>query len=239
MVSENEKETVENHNQFGETTISTMEDNDDDNSVILVLDKTRAPIAPDSDYYQSPLLEEHEDVGIGDSAGTEEPQVLSHDSLSPSSSSSPESQYEETIPCTMDTIHIQNLPTTPSLPLHTYRQYVHDSCAICLEPYQEGDFVVWSCTESCPHVFHKTCFADYLASYRGPGTPCPSCRQPFIDEYVCNAIKNRPKRNTQDQTLSETPVSNESSVQESSNTATIPSNDQEIISIPYDEWLTP
>lgn len=233
VASEYDKEIAENHNQLGDPTTSTMEDHDDDNSVILVLDKTRAPIGPDSDFYQSPL-QEHEENGIGGSDGSEEPQGLTHESLSSSSSSSPEAQEDEIMSCTMDNSHLQNLPTT-SLPLHTYRQYVHDSCAICLEPYQEGDFVVWSCTESCPHVFHKACFADYLASYRGPGTPCPSCRQPFIDEYVCNAIKNRPKRNTP-----ETPVANESTnVQESANTATSPSNDQPITSIPYDEWLAP
>ena len=144
------------------------------------------------------------------------PDELTHESLS-SLSSIPESQDKEkgsldlcSLSC-MDDNHRRNVSTTS---LTSRQQYVSDSCAICLEPYQEGDIVVWSCTESCPHVFHKTCFVDYLLSYRGSGTPCPSCRQTFIDECICNACKNLPKRNTQAaETLSQTLIANESTVE--------------------------
>jgi len=64
------------------------------------------------------------------------------------------------------------------------QQHVTEPCAICLEPYRAGDTVVWSATESCPHVFHKDCFVHYLLRYRGKGTPCPSCRQSYCDESV-------------------------------------------------------
>jgi len=53
-------------------------------------------------------------------------------------------------------------------------------CAICLESYQSGEVVVWSC--SCKHVFHQDCIAQYLSKKMiGGETPCPSCRQTFFE----------------------------------------------------------
>jgi Ring finger domain len=64
------------------------------------------------------------------------------------------------------------------------RAPVPNMCAVCLEPYQVGDEVVWSSTE-CPHVFHQECMVDWFmkinASGVTRGTPCPCCRQEFTD----------------------------------------------------------
>jgi hypothetical protein len=52
-------------------------------------------------------------------------------------------------------------------------------CAICLESYQPGEVVAWSC--SCKHVFHQDCIAHYLSKKMfGGETPCPCCRQQFL-----------------------------------------------------------
>jgi Ring finger domain len=75
---------------------------------------------------------------------------------------------------------------------------VSNVCAICLEPYQVGDAVIWSTVTGkssdstppelcCSHVFHKDCFVDYAvikANGGGGGAkpiPCPTCRQGFMD----------------------------------------------------------
>jgi Ring finger domain len=61
-----------------------------------------------------------------------------------------------------------------------------ESCAICMESYRVGETILWSSSKKvkCPHIFHKHCFVEYLASYRGSGTPCPMCRQ----DYFCEDI---------------------------------------------------
>jgi hypothetical protein len=74
-------------------------------------------------------------------------------------------------------------PIEPDLEGHP-QQIISDPCIICLEPYHVGDRVLWSGSKkvSCPHVFHEDCFVEYLASHRGFGTPCPSCRQDYLSE---------------------------------------------------------
>ncbi|KAL3917510.1 MAG: hypothetical protein SGILL_004678 [Bacillariaceae sp.] len=55
-------------------------------------------------------------------------------------------------------------------------------CAICLEPYQEGEAIVWSSNKECPHVYHQECFLDYLANKKDSelhDNPCPTCRRNF------------------------------------------------------------
>jgi hypothetical protein len=58
---------------------------------------------------------------------------------------------------------------------------VPSSCVVCFECYQEGEIVVWSCCAECPHVYHRSCFVEYLFNFKGEGSPCPSCRQGFCD----------------------------------------------------------
>ena len=54
-----------------------------------------------------------------------------------------------------------------------------NSCAICLEPYREGEVIVWSRHKDCPHVYHRQCCVDYLLSLKVEGKPCPTCRQEY------------------------------------------------------------
>lgn len=68
---------------------------------------------------------------------------------------------------------------------------VHASCVICFEAFREDDTIVYSSeTNSCPHVFHKTCMVEYLSKKeivsllpQKPATEydptCPTCRQRF------------------------------------------------------------
>jgi hypothetical protein len=58
---------------------------------------------------------------------------------------------------------------------------VPNCCAICLECYQEGEIIVWSSSGECPHVYHRSCIADYFVHFQGKGSPCPSCRRNYCD----------------------------------------------------------
>lgn len=72
------------------------------------------------------------------------------------------------------------------------KKLVGGNCAICLDDMQAGEMVVWSETESCPHIFHKKCLVTFLAhnkqaQMRLPPQrrqldchPCPTCRQQFV-----------------------------------------------------------
>ena len=81
---------------------------------------------------------------------------------------------------------------------------VPNLCAICLEEYKIGEFVVWSCSRhttknakdtqelgrndqgknssSCQHVYHRKCMVDYLISCHDvdKGYPCPTCRREYL-----------------------------------------------------------
>ena len=58
---------------------------------------------------------------------------------------------------------------------------VEPICAICLEPYQVGDVVVWSMNKGCKHAFDLECFLDYfMHSQDGESAPCPCCRKVFL-----------------------------------------------------------
>jgi hypothetical protein len=59
---------------------------------------------------------------------------------------------------------------------------VSNECAICLDTYKPGESVVWSCNKNCPHVFHQDCLLDYWVKIHDNSTPCPMCRQNFLDE---------------------------------------------------------
>ena len=82
---------------------------------------------------------------------------------------------------------------------------VSNTCAICLEPYQEGEVVVWSTNDSCQHVYHETCAVDYIMNFKYKGndyqsrtkhksTPCPVCRQPFDEIPPTKFKKKKEKR---------------------------------------------
>lgn len=63
---------------------------------------------------------------------------------------------------------------------------VPNCCIICLEPYQEGETIVWSSNKSCHHAFHEACMLRYLIrTYKkAESTPCCVCRCNFTDLKV-------------------------------------------------------
>lgn len=67
-----------------------------------------------------------------------------------------------------------------------FRQ-VSGTCAICLQPYEVGDKVVWSSFIQCPHVFHYDCITTWIQK-RG-NSSCPCCRRDFIDTGLCRKVK--------------------------------------------------
>ena len=49
-------------------------------------------------------------------------------------------------------------------------EQLNDSCSICLEKYEINEKVV---NLKCKHLFHKTCFQQWVAK----SVYCPLCRQ--------------------------------------------------------------
>jgi len=62
-------------------------------------------------------------------------------------------------------------------------------CAICLEPYQVNDIVVWSSNTKCSHIFHRSCLVAYFAAQKDGKSPCPCCRQNFLKTLVRPGLK--------------------------------------------------
>jgi hypothetical protein len=67
---------------------------------------------------------------------------------------------------------------------------IQSGCAICLDPYEVGDAIVWSANEQCRHAFHRDCVLDYFLHLHQDdreeevilstlSAPCPCCRQSF------------------------------------------------------------
>jgi hypothetical protein len=139
---------------------------EDDNDVILLVTKKSTVPQQQSNGTKT--------ESISSRCESMDPNNLSCACCSPSCSSCSDKEHDE-----------EKGPQEQSLFSVHYQQQqqVTDDCAMCLEPYRVGEMIVWS--ETCPHVFHKDCFVEYLLSHRGSnGTPCPSCRQTYCDESV-------------------------------------------------------
>jgi len=65
---------------------------------------------------------------------------------------------------------------------------IPNQCAICLCDYEKGDTIVTSFNGDCPHAFHQECIVEWLVKMQD-GTPCPCCRQTFVelDELIPGA----------------------------------------------------
>lgn len=70
------------------------------------------------------------------------------------------------------------------------RKVVPNGCAICLDPYDVGEVVVWSSNVACKHAFHQECMVDWLCKMQD-STPCPFCRQEFTDLETYNLKKKK------------------------------------------------
>lgn len=52
-------------------------------------------------------------------------------------------------------------------------------CVICLDVFRKGDYVTWSKSMECLHVFHQECLEHWLANPKHGD--CPSCRCQIIN----------------------------------------------------------
>lgn len=73
---------------------------------------------------------------------------------------------------------------------------IQSGCAICLDPYEVGDAIVWSSNKQCRHAFHQDCILDYFLHLHkndkeeeevAATAPCPCCRQSFCQPVVDDA----------------------------------------------------
>jgi hypothetical protein len=55
-------------------------------------------------------------------------------------------------------------------------RHVDGQCALCIDDYEIGDFVVWSDLH-CTHAFHKECIMQWLSKGK---KRCPICRNWFV-----------------------------------------------------------
>ena len=86
-------------------------------------------------------------------------------------------------PTTANSTNIPASSSEPTLSLaeHSNRQRtISNQCAICLCDYNKGDTLVISSNTSCPHGFHQECIIEWLVKMQ-EGTPCPCCRQTFVE----------------------------------------------------------
>ena len=63
---------------------------------------------------------------------------------------------------------------------------IRGECVICFDDMEVGDFIVWSESTTCRHVYHKECMVAFLAHKRRMKkqtkmeAPCPTCRQHYV-----------------------------------------------------------
>lgn len=81
-------------------------------------------------------------------------------------------------------------------------QDITDCCAICLDPYEIGDVVLWSANAECHHVFHEDCIMQWLLTKADPACPC--CRQLFVNpEDWANETASKVNSSTSSSTSSQ------------------------------------
>lgn len=113
---------------------------------------------------------------------------------------------------TQKSTSISESHSTPSLPQSSSditsdktsiinQRAIPNQCAICLCDYTKGDTIILSST-SCPHAFHQECIVEWLVKMQ-EGTPCPCCRQTFVelDERVIESRRVGRRREMSEEEL--------------------------------------
>eukprot|EP00934_Nitzschia_sp_Nitz4_P006009 Nitzschia sp. Nitz4//scaffold111_size72815//5088//6051//NITZ4_005776-RA/size72815-snap-gene-0.105-mRNA-1//-1//CDS//3329533138//5999//frame0 len=105
--------------------------------------------------------------------------VTEEESKSPSLEPSEQGDVESPVD-TADVLLEDTPIASVVVPTTTGSLSVSNGCAICLEPYKEGEVVAWSGNPSCVHAFHRECILEYMVPYSGDTPPCPCCREVFF-----------------------------------------------------------
>ena len=77
------------------------------------------------------------------------------------------------------TLELRNMPGAGPQHEKIKQKQSFDSkqaCAICLEPYQDGEIVGASRNPNCEHIFHLNCIVNWLIQR----DECALCRAPFV-----------------------------------------------------------
>jgi len=69
----------------------------------------------------------------------------------------------------------------PMLSTRSFSIYniIGTECAICFQPYTEGDVISLSQNKNCNHFYHIECMVTWLSDNHDS---CPSCRQNYLKE---------------------------------------------------------
>jgi hypothetical protein len=73
-----------------------------------------------------------------------------------------------------------SLSLEDSKSLHSLEDEETSSCIICLEAFRKGDYVTFSKSTQCMHVFHQECLEEWLKNPKHD--ECPSCRFRIITD---------------------------------------------------------
>ncbi len=65
---------------------------------------------------------------------------------------------------------------TQENPNHNKQEFEDFSCSICLQPFENGQSIVWSKQLKCGHIFHNSCLVPWLLK----NNDCPNCRRELI-----------------------------------------------------------
>jgi len=75
------------------------------------------------------------------------------------------------------------------------QRHVSGSCAICIDPYQAGEKVIWSTNVDCKHAFHDECILTWLSKGK---KRCPVCRHFFCPVVSSVVGQKTPKQLNED-----------------------------------------
>jgi hypothetical protein len=112
----------------------------------------------------------------------------------PTTNSEPASmRISSSLPSVPSASSPHNNSNPPPTQTRSNQRIIPNQCAICLCDYTIGDSIVLSPNIACPHAFHRECIIEWLVKMQD-GTPCPCCRQPFVElenERLKNTLRAR------------------------------------------------